>query len=187
MEPNPQNSTVAEIKPSTEVVQLETQPNDTPKADVPELPPYSWHASEYIFHSKPVTWYLALWVIVLVVCGGLVFLQQWLSIAVIVVMALAISVYTRKEPRELQYMLDSHGVTVDGKLIAYNLFHSFSVAQEMSWHEIDLEPTKRFVPRLTLICATADAGQIEQILAAHLPRQDRLPDWVERASRRLRF
>ena len=148
---------------------------------------YSWDASEYIYHEKSAGWYLALWLIAAILCGILGFLQQWLSIAVVVVMAIAIMVYTRKHPRTLQYTLDSDGIIIEHKELPYTNFRSFSILQDMAWYSIDLEPAKRFVPRLTLICENDDVEKIEQILSSHLPRADRELDFIERASRYLRF
>lgn len=148
---------------------------------------YSWDASEYVFHEKSIGWYLLFWLVVAALCAALGFFQQWLSMAVIVAMALAIVVYTRKQPRTLHYTLDEHGVTIEGKAMAYSTFQSFSLSEEVAWHSADLEPTKRFVPRLTLMLESDDVDKIEKILSAHLPRVDREPDWVERASRYFRF
>jgi hypothetical protein len=150
-------------------------------------PSYAWQASEYVFHSKSAGWYVILLLITAVLCGVLAFFQQWLSIAVVVVMALAVIIYTRKEPRELNYGIGDGGVEVSGRLMHYGEFRSYSIMEEVSWHSIDLEPAKRFVPRLTLLCENDDIEEIEQILSTHLPREDRQLDWIERATRRLRF
>lgn len=130
---------------------------------------------------------MALWLIAAVLCGILGFLQQWLSIAVVVVMAIAIMVYTRKHPRTLQYTLNADGIIIERKELPYTNFRSFSILQDMAWYSIDLEPAKRLVPRLTLICENDDVEKIEQILSSHLPRVDRELDFIERASRYLRF
>lgn len=148
---------------------------------------YSWEASEYIYHEKPASWYLVMWIIAAILAGILAFLQQWLSIAVIVMMAAAIQVHTRRHPRTLQYSIDDDGVTIGQKHLPYNHFKSFSIFKDMAWYSIDLEPAKRFVPRLTLICENDDIDTIERILSSHMPRLDRQLDVVEKASRYLRF
>jgi hypothetical protein len=148
---------------------------------------YTWQASEYIFHEKSLGWYGVFWLAVAIICAALGFFQQWLSIAVVVAMALAVLVYSRKPPRTLNYRVDGHGVTIDETSTPYANYRSYSVLEEVGWHEVDLEPTKRFVPRLTLMCESDDVDTIDAILSQHLPRVDRDPDWIERASRYLRF
>ena len=150
-------------------------------------PSFTWEASEYVFHEKSTVWYLVLWVIAAVLVGGLALLHQWLSIVVVVVTALAVMVYSRKEPRTLTYALDDQGISIDGKLSSYHLFKSYSAHQEVSWREIDLEPARRFAPRLTVLCEAENFDMIEEILDGHLPRVDRDPDWIEQVTRYIKF
>jgi len=174
-------------------------PTDTTVAPVPAADPqntseviaptpsFTWEASEYVFHQKPAAWYLALWVATVLLSGGLGLMHQWLSIIVVVVMALAVMVYSRKEPRTLTYALDGQGISIDGKLSSYHLFKSYSAHEEVSWREIDLEPARRFAPRLTVLCEVENFDTIDEILAQHLPRVDRDPDWIEKLTRYIKF
>jgi hypothetical protein len=150
-------------------------------------PSFTWQASEYVFHEKPSGWYLILWGVVAVVALILGLLRQWLGIVVVVMMALAVVMYSRKEPRTLTYSLDDKGISIDGRVSSYNLFRSYSVHQEVGWMEIDWEPTRRFAPRLTILCEQGDFDQIEAIVASHLPHLDREHDWVEQLARYLKF
>lgn len=167
----------------------QAQPLDSAPAPVDPSKPqeHNWEASEYIYHEKPAMWYVGLWLIAAALAGGFAFFQQWLSIAVVVVMVLAVTVYSRKHPRTLPYQLNAEGVLVQGQLTPYSSFKSYSVHADMAWHSLDLEPTKRFVPRLTLICEDDDIEIIDQIIGQHLPRVDREQDWIDRLARYLRF
>ena len=160
-------------------------PSETKPVD-PSLS-FAWEASEYVFHEKSFLWYIALWVVAAVLCGGLGLLHQWLSIVVVVVMALVVMMYSRKEPRTLSYVLDGQGISIGGQLSPYRLFRSYSVHPELSWQEIDLEPARRFAPRLTLLCEQDNFDEIDKILTQHLPRLDRDPDWVEQLTRYIKF
>ncbi len=181
--------------------QITAPPSPTPVA-VPEVavteqpasseviaptPSFTWEASEYVFHQKPLIWYAGLWAVAAILSGGLGLMHQWLSIVVVVVMALVVMVYSRKEPRTLTYALDGQGISIDGKLSDYHLFKSYSAHQELSWDEIDLEPAQRFAPRLTVLCEVDNFDTIEDILAQHLPRVDREHDWIERLTRYIKF
>jgi hypothetical protein len=150
-------------------------------------PSFTWEASEYVFHDKPFMWYVGLWGLTAILCGGLGLMHQWLSIVVVVVMALVVMVYSRKEPRTLTYALDDLGISIDGKISSYHLFKSYSIHQEVSWQEVDLEPARRFAPRLTVLCEIDNFDMIEDILSQHLPRVDRDPDWIESLTRYIKF
>jgi hypothetical protein len=164
----------------------DTDPQNTSEVIAP-TPSFTWDASEYVFHEKPLAWYTALWVATALLSGGLGLMHQWLSIVVVVVMALAVMVYSRKEPRTLTYALDGQGISIDGKLSSYHLFKSYSAHEEVSWREIDLEPARRFAPRLTVLCEVENFDTIDEILAQHLPRVDRDPDWIEKLTRYIKF
>ncbi|HUC87369.1 MAG TPA: hypothetical protein VMR75_03575 [Candidatus Saccharimonadales bacterium] len=179
MEPpsTPQNAPQPEAQP---VVQDSTEIIDPSHS-------FTWEASEFVHHEKPAIWYIGLWLAVAIICGILGLLRQWVSIAVVIVMALAVLVYSRKEPRTLQYAVDDHGVSINGKLSPYAHFRSFNLQVEVGWQEIDLEPSQRFAPRLTLLADADNIDQIEAILTNHLPKVDRDPDLIERLSRYLKF
>jgi len=147
----------------------------------------SWQASEYVHHHKGAGWYAVLGLIVFILLAIAVIFKLWLSIGVFIAMGAAIAVYAYKPPRVLSYQLDPHGVTIEGKNYPFETFRSFGVLSDASWHTIDLEPAKRFMPRLNILFGDEDFDNIVAHLEAHLPRADRQPDMVERVTRYLRF
>ena len=147
----------------------------------------TWQASEYLHHQKQPGWYVLLAVAAIGLMLIAAVTKQWLSIGVFAAMGLALGVYAGKSPRVLNYRLDDKGVTIGDKFYPYNHFRSFAVIEDVAWHSIDLEPTKRFMPRLSIMFDSQHFDQIVDILSSQLPREDRQPDWVERLSRRLKF
>ncbi len=148
---------------------------------------FSWQASEFVHNHKSIGWYAALWGVVAVLVLGAGLLHLWLYIGVFLVMGVAVMVYARMPPRTMTYELSNEGVHVDGKLFPFSDFRSFGVIPDEEWHSIDLEPTKRFSPRMVLLFNTEDLDSIVGHLELHLPRQDRELDLVERATKFLRF
>lgn len=148
---------------------------------------FSWQASEFIHHQKSTGWYLVLALIALALVIAAVITKQWFSIAVFASMTAAVVVYAHKEPRVLSYQLDEKGLMIDGKAHAYSSFKSYSVLKETGWHVIDLDPTQRFAPRVSIIFDNEDLDKITTILDSKMPRMDRQPDWVERLTRSIRF
>ncbi len=102
-------------------------------------------------------------------------------------MAAAVVVYASKEPRILTYRIDNHGITIEQKRNPFSNFKSFTVLKETGWHMIDLEPTQRFMPRVSIIFDSEDLDNITELLEQKLPRVDRDPDWIERLTRSIRF
>lgn len=148
---------------------------------------FTWEASEFVHHDKPASWYAILLGITAAFAAGFALFHQWLAIAVVVTGALALVVYSRKQPRTLNYTIDDHGVTVGHRFSDYSHFRSYSIEEEVSWKSIDLEPSKRFAQRLTLLADPENFPEIEPLLIHHLPRQDREPDPLEKLIRYIKF
>jgi len=148
---------------------------------------FSWQASEFIHHQKSAGWYMTLALIVVILVAAAIITRQWFSIAVFATMTAAVVVYASKEPRILSYRIDNSGITIDNKPNPYKSFKSYSVLKDTGWHMIDLDPTQRFAPRVSIIFDNEDLDKITAILDTKLPRIDRDPDWIERLTRSIRF
>lgn len=179
---------------SGDALQPSIAPGDTsalpavPAASAEPAPvEFSWQASEYVQHHKTTMWYVTVVLVVLGLSMGAFLLHFWLSIGVFIAMGLAIIVYGMRPPRTLTYELSADGMHIDGRLFPYKNFHSFSVVRDIAWHAIDLEPTQRFMPRLSVLFNDEDFEPIVSHLLQHLPRTDRQPDVIERVTRYLRF
>lgn len=156
-----------------------------PDPDLPES--FSWEASEFVHHDKPAGWYALFFLAVVLLAAVFAYFHQWMSIAVVATSAAAILVYTRKQPRTLAYTLDSKGITIGTRFEPYNHFRSYNIQPEVAWHEFDLEPAKRFAPRLTVLASDEEFELISKLLSAHLPYVKRAPDAIDRATRYIKF
>lgn len=170
-----------------DLVTVEAEADDEVTGDDPSMDAFSWQASEYIHHDKGFGWYLILLAVVLGLLVIAYFTHQWLAIGVFVTMFAALVVYARKPPRTLTYQIDQTGITIEDKHFPFSHFRSFGLIQDISWHAIDLEPTQRFMPRLTILFQDQDFDPIVAHLSAQLPRLDHQPDMVEKAARYLKF
>jgi hypothetical protein len=183
----------AELAPApTPTLETASTPEPVePSAEAPETPStepsFSWQASEYIHHAKGAGWYVVLVLVLIALMAIVYFTKQWLGGAVFAVGAIAIIVYARKAPRTLTYELSDDGITIEKHHYPFSQFRTFAVLPDIAWHTIDLEPTQRFMPRLTILFEDTAFDTIIDHLSAHLPRVDRQPDMVERATRYLRF
>ena len=161
--------------------------NDPEAVTTPAPVEFTWQASEYVQHHKNISWYGAVVAAVIILCGAAYLLKSWLSIILFIIMGIAVIVYAQRPPRTLTYDLSADGLTIDGKLYPYSTFRSFSVLRDVAWHSIDLEPTQRFMPRMSVLFSDNDFDSIVNHMLDHLPRVDRDLDMVERVTRFLRF
>lgn len=152
-----------------------------------EITLLSWQAHEFIHHQKRPLWYLGLFVVVAALSAVGVLTHQWTGLVVLAAMTLAVVVYSNKAPRTLNYSLTESGILIESKYHPYDQFRSFAVFADIAWHSIDLDPVKRFAPRLSILFEDKDLEAIVQALSDELPRVDRRPDLIERVTRFLRF
>ncbi len=148
----------------------------------------NWTASEFIAHDKTTGWYTTLAVGGLVL-AVLIFLltRDWISTAVIVIITVVFGVFAARQPRVLNYALDSSGLHIAEKFYSYTDFKSFSVLEEGGIRAIWLMPLKRFMPSITVYYAPNDEDKILDVLASYLPFEERDQDLVDKLIRKVRF
>ena len=148
---------------------------------------FSWQASEYIHHEKRPLWFVGLFALAALLAAYCVWVHNWTGLAVLAMIVVAVIKFGLTQPAVRQLTLDDQGLSIDQKLYRYDQFRSFSVMPDVAWHSIDLEPLRRFQPRLTIYFDDKDAETIISLLSAQLPRVDRLPDIIERLARAVKF
>ncbi len=178
-----QQSYVPQYQPG---YQDEPQPADLRMQHVGDS--VSWTASEFIAHEKSANWYLAL-VGVAILITALVWLitRDALSVGTAVIVSIIFGYAASRKPREMQYSVDDHGITIGRRFYAYSNFRGFSVMQEGPFQSIALMPLKRFMPTMSIYFDPADEERILDVLAAYLPIEARSHDAIDRLMRRIRF
>ncbi|MEO6513589.1 MAG: hypothetical protein ABIR37_02765 [Candidatus Saccharimonadales bacterium] len=150
--------------------------------------PVSWTASEFIAHDKSPNWYVILFGGAVIVAGAnwLIF-KDILSSVVIIAAVLILAAYSKRQPRELQYVIGDEGIEIGPKHYAYGHFRSFSIIDDGAFSSIELMPLKRFSPPISIYYDPADEDAIAEALTPHLPYQPVQPDPIDKLIRRIRF
>lgn len=147
-----------------------------------------WDASEFIDHQKSMVWVLPLALIAAVVATITYFLtRNFLSSIVLLMAGVSFGVFAYQKPRTLTYVLRGNSLKVGQKNYSYDEFRTFSIMQEGGLYSIFLEPVRRFMPPLTIYFAPEDGEKIFDILARHIPHQEKMPDAIDRFMQRIRF
>lgn len=162
-------------------------PPATPSQD-PGANLFEWEASEYVSHHRPLSWYVGLAIFASGLLAFSIFvLKEWLSTILVAVMMIAVVVYARRKPRILNYQLAEGGIAIGEKFYPYTEFRGFALVPHKAFMTIELDPTRRFMPRISMFFDKADEDKIAGVLEQHLPRNDRLPDPVDRLAHLLKF
>lgn len=148
----------------------------------------TWTASEFIAHAKSPAWYLALAAAAAVLAAGVYLISRdIISVIVVVVAAMLLGFYGGRQPRQLEYKLDSKGLSIGDRRLSYGEFRSFSVMAEGAFSSIVFMPLKRFAAPTTIYYPPEDEDRIVGVLSGHLPLEERTHDAVDRLMHRIRY
>ncbi|MDB5163823.1 MAG: hypothetical protein JWS12_441 [Candidatus Saccharibacteria bacterium] len=148
----------------------------------------SWTASEYVANQKSGSWYGTL-AIGAVAVAALIYLltHDWISSAVVIILAAAFGIIGARQPRVLHYSVDHDGVHIENKSYPYGILKSFSVIDEGAINSIMLLPLKRFSPSVSIYYAPDDEDKILEVLSNYLPFEERARDPLDRLMHKVKF
>ncbi len=148
--------------------------------------PIQWQAPEYLQERRSPWWFIGFWAVVIVLMAvAILVVQSWSFALLIPAMAAALTIYSHRPPRLLNYVLTDKGIYINEKLHPMSEFRSFGVLQAESMPSVMLIPVKRFRPGLT-VHFPAEAGEaIVDMLGARIPMQPIKLDAFDKLIRQL--
>ena len=162
---------------------------DNNKKPVIEDAPVHWSASEYIHEEKNGLWFVLFSIVAIAfIAIDIIFLKSYTFSVLVVVMAIAVIIYSRRPPRVIEYTLSGdQGLYVGEKLYHFSEFKSFGLIKDKDNHSIMLIPTKRFSPGVSVYFPEEVGEQIVDILGARLPMETLKLDIIDIIIRKLRL
>lgn len=166
--------------------QVETTP---PVTETVEYPPVTWEAHEYIVLDKNGLWYAIFGLLVVgFVALDILFFHVWTLSLLVIVIAIAIIVYSRRPARVIQYTLSiKQGLYIGERLYNFEDFKAFGLIRDGEHHSIMLIPTKRFAPGVSVYFPEEAGEKIVDILGSRLPMENLKLDVIDVIVRRLRL
>jgi len=151
--------------------------------------PVHWSSSEYIHEEKNIVWFIIFAIVVVVLIAIDIFLlQSYTFSALVVVMAIAVVIYSRRPPHLVDYTLSiNQGLYVGEKLYHFNNFKAFGLINDRGNHSIMLIPIKRFAPGVSVYFPEEAGEKIVDILGARLPMETLKLDFVDVIIRKLKL
>ena len=151
--------------------------------------PVTWTAQEYIHIDKSPIWFVSFVVVVLgFIAIDIFLLKSYTFSALVIVMAVAVVIYTRRPPRTLTYGLSvRQGLYVGEKLYHFDEFKAFGLIPDGEHNSIMLIPTKRFAPGVSVYFPTEAGERIVDILGQRLPMEELKLDIIDVVVRKLRL
>lgn len=177
----------AQLQPELEQPAAEIPVESDDFDDAPEgNQPIQWQAPEYTQEHRSPWWFIAFWVVTIVLMAVAAFLIKSVTFAILIpVMAAALMMYSHRAPRLISYVLSAKGVYINEKLHAISEFRSFGVSKDDVDPTLVFIPTKRFRPALTVHFPAELGEQIVDTLGARMPMQDIRFDAFDQLIRKL--
>lgn len=154
---------------------------------LPSTDPISWKAIEYSQHDKGPLWYVGFVVVVLGLVTIAVFAQAWTFIALILVMSIALMVYSHRPPRELQYVWSGKGLYINEQLHPMGEFKAFGVIQDDQHNQLMFIPVKRFRPGLAVYFPSEVGEELVDAVGSYIPMQELHLDAFDKIVQKLRI
>jgi hypothetical protein len=164
----------------------EPEPESSPVDEAAQS--VTWKASEFHVHQKSSRWYMTLAFGTVVLAVVLYFLTKSVVTPVVVIICgLILGIYAKRQPGQLEYTMNRHGIRIGPKQYLYNEFRLFVVTPASALSEVTLIPTKRFMPSLSIPYSPDIEDKVLNILAAHLPYEERRLDLIDSLMQRMHF
>lgn len=152
-----------------------------------KLDPVSWEAEEYIVKNHNAGWYVGLCVITVGLSALAIFLQGWTFLALVILSAITILVYSLRPPRKIHYTLDSTGLTEEKTPHPYSDFRAFGILKEGDHYSAILIPKKRLGLSVKVYFPEGSGEAIVDQLGAHLPMEEIKLDFLDKIVNFLRI
>lgn len=161
---------------------------DNNQSNQPTSETVSWQASEFIEHSKNISWFLAL-------AGGTIVLgiimylltKNYLVIGVILLSALAVGQMAKLKPRINDYSLSIHGLTINGNFQPISNFRSYSIFLDGTIPALHFEPAKNFANPVTIYFSPEEEKLITNILGQTIPQDTQKYSTIDKMMKKIRF
>jgi len=188
-EPNPNEITEMYTPEPDSDVNNNSSKNDNIQKPIANNEPIHWTAAEYIDNEKNALWFVGFSIVILCLISiDIFFLKSYTFSALVIVMALAVIVFSRRPARLIEYTLSGNqGLYIGEKLYHFSEFKSFGIVSDRNQHSIILIPTKRFSPSISVYFPDKSGEAIVDIFGARLPMENLKLDAVDVIIRKLRL
>jgi hypothetical protein len=163
--------------------------NDGQQKPEIDLEPVHWNASEYIHGDKNKLWFVIFAIVVVgFITTDLLWMKSYTFSILVVVMAVALIIYSRRPPQTVDYTLSAgQGLYIGDRLYHFNEFKAFGLIRDGEHNSIMLIPVKRFSPGVSVYFPEEVGEKIVDILGARLPMENLKLDVVDVIVRKLRL
>jgi len=151
----------------------------------PELKEFLWEAPEFEKTEKGKSW-LIIPAIITIVLGVISLITENILFLIFILLAFFMFlIYSKKEPRIINFKINEKGIEIDGNLHDFDSLRSFWIFYDPPIEkEISLRSKKTFFPYIRIPLAEENPAEIRKYLLKFLPekrhRESIIDIWMKR-------
>ncbi len=142
-----------------------------------------WMAPSRPFKKRDREYYTTIGAIVFLLVVILLFLKEWLLIAVIVAITFVSYVLAAVPPDLVEHEINTRGIILAGKLFAWDNLLRFWWVKKWGQDLLMIEVKKGFPTRLSLMIGEQDKKQITEVMSRYLSQERPSEGWVDGAAK----
>ena len=147
-----------------------------------------WQAPEFEKYEKGKVWFVTAAIIALAVFTAALIMENFIFAFLIILAVFIIFIYALKEPRIVNFKIDSHGITIDKKLYTYQEIISFWIFYDPPHlKELTIKSKKFIAPLIKIPLADQDPVEIRQTLLKFIKEEKEEESLADIFARYLRF
>ena len=127
-----------------------------------------WQAPEFIYYPKSASWYIGIILVAAIFIAIFIWKQQYFSAGLVLLIALVMFVLGRAQPKTIQYILTSSGITFREKNYPLTDFKSFWITSGDVISTLYLEKTGKFSSPITIYITQIEPQVVRDFLKLFL-------------------
>lgn len=163
--------------------QKETSTLKTEKPKVVELKTLlSWKSPARPFKKRDREYFTTIGAIVFLLAVILLFLKEWLLIAVIIALMFVAYVLASIPPEEVEHKITTRGIVTGNRTYAWDDLSKFWFSQRWKQTILNMETKLRFPGQLLLLLGDTNKDKVKEILGKYLSFEQPETTWMDNAA-----
>lgn len=148
-----------------------------------------WLAPEFEYYNKDVSWYWLVIIIASLIVVFSIWSENFLFALFAVMAALLIMNWGHRQPRKIEFILNTHGLAIDQKKnYSYQSFQGFAEqAVNNEWTEIIFKGKNKLSPYLKILIDNRRAPEAKNLINRFLPEIEYEESIADHIAKLLKF
>ncbi len=142
----------------------------------------TWRAPIRPFKRRGREFFTTIGAIVFLLVLILLFLKEWLLIAVIIALMFVSYVMATVEPETVEHQITNRGIVTGGRSYHWEEMDRFWISEKLNQKILNVTNLVRLPRILQLLLSEVDETQVKKILSQYLPAEELEKNWVDKAS-----